>query len=235
MLHTSLRVGLLALVLWLAMGGVVAAQELNCWDAEDRAQQAPAKPPPQAPDTPAASAPAPTANSPRDRLTVGQKFTYALYRGFGPGAALSSFAVGGYQQALDKKKGYGQGAEGYFSRVGGSYATFAAKQMVGSFALASIFRQDPRYLPSGRQSRRARLVYALSRVVVTRGDNGRTQFNICAVGGGIGAGLISNAWHEPPDHTFGHGLSRGGMTLGVEALRNVFREFWPDIRRKLGR
>ena len=232
MLHTGLRVRLLALALWPALGGVVAAQELKCWDAEDVGQQAPAQ---QPPDTAAAPAPGPTSNSPPDPLTVGQKFSHALYRGFGPGAALSSFAVGGYQQALDKKKGYGQGAEGYFSRVGGSYATFATKHMVGSFALASIFHQDPRYSPSGRQSRSARLGYALSRVVVTRGDNGRTQFNICTLGGAFGAGLISNAWHEPPDNTFRRGLSRGGMTLGVETLRNVFREFWPDIRRKLGR
>lgn len=228
----------LGIALCPALAGVATACDIRGAEEQSAVEQSspsqqttPASP--QATPAPPA-APAPAVKSP-EPLSVGRKFTYALRRSFGPGAALSAFAVGGYKQAYNVNRGFGQGAEGYFSRVGSGYGTIATKHVVGSFFLASVFHQDPRYFPSGRRTIMARVGYAASRVLVARGDNGRAQFNVSTVGGAMGAGLISNAWHEPPDDTLGHGLTRGVLTLGVEALRNVFREFWPDIRRKLHR
>lgn len=240
MLRTSLRVWLLALALWPALGGVVRAQELNCWDAGDAAQQAPAKLPqqpagtaaPTAQNPPAGNAPAITL--PPEPLTVGEKFKRGFRRGFGPSSAATSFVVAGFQQARDVNSGFGQGAEGYFSRVASGYGKHATRNMIGSFALASIFRQDPRYFASGRKSKMSRLGYAVSRVLIARGDNGRNQFNISNVGGALAGGLISRTWHEPPDDKIARGFRSAAGMLGMDAVRNVVREFWPGLLRKLG-
>ncbi len=183
---------------------------------------------------PAAPASGLGAALPWQPLTVGGKLKYALNRGLGPTTALGAFATGGYQQYFNRDRGFGQGAEGYFSRVGSNYGTAASRQVFGSFALAAMFRQDPRYIPSGRSSAKARLGYALSRVVVTRGDNGRAQFNISGIGGTVGAAFLANVWHEPPDDIAARALRRAGVSLAVDGLWNVIREFWPELRRKLG-
>jgi len=166
-------------------------------------------------------------------LTVGGKLRYGMEKGFGPGSIVTSFLAAGYQQAFNHNEGFGQGAEGYFNRAGSNYGNNAIKGVVGSFALASIFHQDPRYFRSGHSSFARRLGHAVSRVLVARGDNGQAQFNISKVGGAVSAGLISTRWYQPPDDTVGRGFGRAGVSLAVSAVTNVLREFWPDIRRKL--
>lgn len=236
MTQTGLGIRVLALALCLAPAGAAVAGD-DCWEAGDAEQQASAKPPPtQTQSSPPQNATAASPSNPPaipqyEPLTVGGKFKYGLRRGFGPGAVVSSFAVAGYQQALDSNRGYGQGAEGYFSRVGSNYGTAVTRHMVGTFMLASIFHQDPRYFRSGHKSRGKRLGYAVSRVLIARGDNGRNQFNISSVGGALAGGLISRTWHEPPDDKLGRGFQRAAATLGWEVVRNIVREFWPGLRK----
>jgi len=239
MTQTGLGIRVLALALCLAPAGAAVAAD-DCWEAGDAEQKTSAKAPPsQTQSSPSqnvsgASAANPPAIPQYQPLTVGGKFKLGVRRGFGPGAVVSSFAVAGFQQAFNYDRGYGQGAEGYFSRVGSNYGTAVTRHMVGTFMLASIFRQDPRYFRSGHKSRGKRLGYALSRVLVARGDNGRNQFNISRVGGALAGGLISRTWHEPPDDKLGRGLKSAAITLGWDAARNILREFWPGLVRKFG-
>ncbi len=237
------RWGLATLSLMALLAAVAMEAPATAADSPECAEEQPVEqpvPPSQAPAS-ASQGTTTTAAPPvlypplRDPLTVKQKLWYGLDRGLGPAALLGAFATGGYQQYFNQNKGYGQGADGYFARVGARYAKTATKHMLGSFILASVFHQDPRYNRSNHPSKKVRLGYALSRVVVTRGDNGRRQFNISGVGGTMGAALISKTWHRPPDDTFRRSFQRGGFTLGIEAARNIFREFWPEIRRVLGR
>lgn len=231
-----------ALMLVLCLGGTTAAAQ----EPEPSSRPAPDTVPapaneaaPAGQDTlqqqPPIPVPGPATTRPRPPLSVNEKFHYAVKRGFGPSSIGGAFATGAWQQWRNDNTGYGQGADGYFKRVGSRYAKTATKHMLGSFMLASMFGQDPRYGRSELQSKRARLFYAVSRVIITRGDNGRTQFNISGVGGTMGAAFISSTWHNPPDNTMRRALSRTGVSLGIEGLRNIIREFWPDIRRKVRR
>jgi len=164
-------------------------------------------------------------------LTPEEKFHYAVRKGFGLQAAISALAAAGYQQAYNKNPGFGQGLDGYFSRAGSSYGNNAVKRMVGSFALAALLQQDPRYIRSGRGSTLQRSAYAVSRVLIAYNDYGGTAFNYSRVGGALAAGQVSNAWRAPEDGGVGRGLGRAGISLANTALWNVLREFWPEIRR----
>ncbi len=241
MTQAGLRMRVLALALCLASVQLcsTAVAGDDCWEAGDAEQKPSAKPPAQtqaspAPPSSAASPASPPPIAQYQPLTVGEKFKLGLRRGFGPGAVVSSLAVGGYQQARNSKPGFGQGAEGYFSRAGASYGVGVTRHMVGTFALASLFGQDPRYFPSDHKSRGKRLGYAISRVFVARGDNGRNQFNITTVGGTLAGGMISKYWYEPPDDTARQGFERAAVSLGVHAIRNIVREFFPGLGRKIG-
>jgi hypothetical protein len=97
------------------------------------------------------------------------------------------------------------------------------------------FRQDPRYFTKGKGGFWKRTAYALSREVVTRGDNGRSQFSISELGGTAVATAIANAYYPDNERTAGKAAARWGMQIGFNALFNELKEFWPDVRHKLFR
>src|SRR5262249_58557328 len=58
------------------------------------------------------------------------------------GVALVSAAYG---QAVDSPEGYGQGGEGYAKRFGANIARSASDNIFGTFLIASLIHQDPRF------------------------------------------------------------------------------------------
>ena len=112
--------------------------------------------------------------------------------------------------------------------------------MLGSGVYPVIFKQDPRYYPSLKKGFGPRAAHAASRVFVTYGDNGRAQPNYSRLAGNFSAAALANIWERstPGRDRIGTGptLRRFGYSIGFDILNNVvFREFWPDIMRKLGK
>jgi hypothetical protein len=103
--------------------------------------------------------------------------------------------------------------------------------MVGA-VMPSVFHQDPRYFQLGKGSFWHRFGYALSRTVVTRGDSGKTQFNVSEIAGNGIAGLISNTYHPASDRSLEETGQTWATQIGVDAIGFELKEFWPDIRRK---
>ena len=50
-----------------------------------------------------------------------------------------------YGQATDRPSGYHQGWEGYGKRLGADMARAASENLFGTFLLASVLHQDPRF------------------------------------------------------------------------------------------
>jgi hypothetical protein len=151
----------------------------------------------------------------------------------------SSFIWSGLQaaqsMALKSYPELHQGAAGY----GRYYWRAFADQASGSFfteaILPALTHEDPRYytLGYGGFFRRAR--YALSRVVITRTDSGRNTFNISEVAGnGMEAGL-ANLYYPPQERSLHNTAVNWATQLEAASLNNLFREFWPDIHRKVFR
>ena len=79
-----------------------------------------------------------------------------------------------------------------------------------------------------------RVGYALSRVVVTKTDSGRMRFNYSEwLGNGAAVGL-SNLWY-PESRNLDDNIEKLGVQVGTDALSNVLKEFWPDIKKKMHR
>jgi hypothetical protein len=98
----------------------------------------------------------------------------------------------------------------------------------------TLLHQDPRYLRRREGRARSRLVYAISRLFVTRGDSGKSQFNYSEVVDAATSLAISNAYY-PDGRSAGNNLGRYAVQLGFDAASNVLKEFWPDLKRKLPR
>ena len=160
-------------------------------------------------------------------LTTRQKYTLALRNASDPGNIMLVGITAGVQQAADAFPGYGQGAAGYGKRYGADLGNLVVGTFMGGAVLPSLFHQDPRYFYKGSGTTRQRLVYALSRAVITRGDNGRWQPNYSGVFGDLSAGAISNLYYAPSDRQ-GARLTVINGFLGVagDAMNGVFQEFF---------
>ena len=139
---------------------------------------------------------------------------------------LDNLKVAGVQQATDSFPGYSQGWEGYGRRYGADLGNLVSGTFVGGAILPSLFRQDPRYFYKGAGSAPSRFWYAVSRIAVTRGDNGRPQPNYSTVLGDLSAGAISNLYYAREDRTGAKvTLANGLLGIAGDAMNNVFQEF----------
>lgn len=144
--------------------------------------------------------------------------------------------LAGISQAEDSEKGYGQGAEGYGKRFGAYFADGTIENYMTGAILPTILRQDPRYFQSGKGSFTHRTGYSVSRIFMTRGDNGRQQFNYSEIfGSALSAGISTYSYHPHADRNLPNALSVWGTQVGYDTITLVVKEFWPDIRRKMSK
>ena len=154
-----------------------------------------------------------------------QKFHLALKAATDPVAFLGYGFVSGMEQAQNSFPGYGQGAAGYGKRYGAVFANDAIGRLMGSAVFPSLLRQDPRYFYKGTGSVRSRVLYAISRAVICRGDNGHSQPNFSHVFGSLAAGGLSNLYF--PQAEWGASLTFVNTLVGTagNAANNLVREF----------
>jgi hypothetical protein len=167
-------------------------------------------------------------------LTAGQKFKvvgrssfdYVQYPWYG--------FLAGISQAENSEPGYGQGAAGYGKRFGAAFADGSIENFMTSAVFPSLLRQDPRFFQSGKGGFWHRTGYAMTRVIITRGDSGHSQANFSEViGSALSAGISTYSYHPRADRNLRNAASVWGSQVGYDTLTYVVKEFWPDIRRKI--
>jgi hypothetical protein len=170
-----------------------------------------------------------------DPISAGEKFKLVAEGTFDPYEFAVVGILAGIGQATNDTPQWGQGAKGYGIR----YGTDLGDQLIGNFMVGavvpSIFHQDPRYFQSGKGGFWRRTGYAMSRVVITRGDSGKEQFNISEIAGNGIAGVISNTYHPASERTFAQTSQTWATQIAVDAIGFELKEFWPDIRRKFSK
>ncbi len=172
--------------------------------------------------------------APHVSLTAGQKFTGFITQMYTPWTFTTAGLSGGWGQMTGSPPEYGGGMEGYGKRFGCSLADAEINVFFTKFFYPVLLRQDPRYFaarPGTSFWRRAQ--YAATRVLITRNDSGRSQFNYSEVLGNVSDASLANAYFAPSQRTFGRTMFRVGSLFATSALGSLAREFWPDIRRKL--
>jgi hypothetical protein len=167
-------------------------------------------------------------------LTTKEKFKVVAKGSFDPVQVVWYGFLSGISQAEDSEPGFGQGAEGYGKRYGSAFADGTIENFLTGAILPSIFRQDPRFFQSGRGSFWDRTGYAISRIFLTRGDSGRSEFNVSEVlGSAMAASISTYSYHPKADRTISNTASVWGSQVGYDTITLVVKEFWPDIRRKI--
>ncbi len=158
-------------------------------------------------------------------LDTRQKFNLAFHSILDPVNFIATGGIAGGNQITGRFSGYGPGAEGYAKRYGAAFADNAISRIIGSAALPALLRQDPRYFYKGTGSTSSRALYAVTRAVITRGDNGKAQPNYSRILGSFAAGAIANAYHPAADRGVGLTVSNGFIDIGGTAADGLLREF----------
>jgi hypothetical protein len=154
-------------------------------------------------------------------------------------------------QAQNSEPAFGQGWAAYGKR----YGTTAGDSMVENFMVGAVFpsilHQDPRFYQSSKGGVGHRTWYAVTRIVVTRGDSGKPQFNFSEVfGAGLAAAVSTYTYHpsstyvSTPDNphmfigsdkTFSNVTDVWATQVGLDTVTIVVKEFWPDVHRWLSK
>jgi hypothetical protein len=164
-------------------------------------------------------------------LTVGGKFMLAFKDTIDPFTFVLAGFYSGVAQWQNDYPSFGEGASGYGKRFGAAYADQAIGNYLTEAIIPSLLHEDPRYFRKGSGRKRTRLVYALSRTIITRKDNGRSSFNYSeVVGNGIAAG-IANLYYPASQRSVGEAGEKLGIQVISDSAFNVLLEFWPDMKR----
>lgn len=170
-------------------------------------------------------------------LTAKQKFELSWKSHLDPVRFGMIGIVAGVQQARNDFSGFGQGAEGYAKRYGAAYANVLTESVITQVLLPSLFKQDPRYFYKGTGSTGSRMVYAISRAVMKKGDNGRWQPNYSGILGSLASGGLSNLYYPARDRkglrlTFENAaIGIGGAAMGHLAQEFLFKKLTSHSRK----
>ena len=166
-------------------------------------------------------------------LRTGTKFKLSAKTMSDPVTVSFIGAIALIGQARNSDPSYGQGVSGYAKRYATMYADTGISTLMTASVFPTLLRQDPRYFQLGQGGIWHRTLYSVSRIFITRGDTGALQFNSSEiVGTGVAAGF-SNLYHPQNQRTLSNTMGIWGNDLMLNALCNVAKEFWPDLRRKL--
>ena len=170
------------------------------------------------------------ASDPFHALTARQKLTIAAKDSFDgavyPTAAIFSVVY----QAENQNPSFGQGMKGYAQRVGGAFGDQMIGNMMTEGFAPALLHEDPRYFRLGEGSGGRRVWYAATRIFVTPTDKNHMTFNFAEWGGNAVAVAISNAYYKDGRDAYDN-VEKLLVQCGTDALSNVLKEFWPDVKR----
>jgi len=166
--------------------------------------------------------------SPWDKLKLAANNTVSL-------SSVSAAVIGAaYGQAVNHPSGWGQGWGAYGQRFGSGMARVASYNLFGTFVIASVTHEDPRFYVRENLSFGQSLKYAASRLVITRSDSGAEVVNYAGILGPLAGEGLANVYYPTGSKGFGSTMIRYSTDVGWRFAGHLLRQYWPEINRRLG-
>jgi hypothetical protein len=166
-------------------------------------------------------------------LKLKGKFFLFLQDSFDPITFVSAGFDAGLDQAEDSDPHYHQGGEGFGRRYGAEFAGQASVRFFNDFFYPSLFSEDPRYYRLAHGGFRKRFFHAMGHSVIAHHDDGSRMFNFSIWLGTASSVVLSNTYHPDNERGVLPTAQAVGFSILQESVSDVFREFWPEISRKL--
>jgi hypothetical protein len=138
-------------------------------------------------------------------------------------------AQAGIAQATKSYPAFGQGAKGYGRYYWHTLADAINENTFVGFVVPSLLQQDNRYYTLGEGPFGKRVSYAVTRVFITRTDDGNKAFNYSEVLGAGAFSVVSNLYYPNEERTLVKTYQRWVTNLAIDGGVFVFKEVWPDL------
>jgi hypothetical protein len=162
-------------------------------------------------------------------LTWQQKGYLALHDVTDPGNLATIVGISALTTAIDPHSDYGPGLKGFGKNAGVSLLQDATFEFFGTFAIPSIVHQDPRYFRMPNEPFKKRLIYAISRTVISRGDDGKPMPNYGTLLAYPINAQLSNLY-VPGIESDGPSTTKRILTgYALDPTNNLLAEFLPDV------
>jgi hypothetical protein len=134
--------------------------------------------------------------------------------------------VAGYYQMTNYPSEWWQGGEGYGKRLASAYGGVVLDNSI-SFGIASLDREDPRYVRSTYPKKAIfrRAGYAITHTFVSHREGGQHTLAWSRLAGAYGAGFVVNEWYPQRRSTVHNAVYLGTFNLASDLGFNILREF----------
>ncbi len=167
--------------------------------------------------------------------TVKEKFVTASQDSFDYSSIVLPAVVAAYDLGTNQTPEFGHGGVGYGRYLWHSVVDQTSENYFVEFIVPALTHQDTRFYTLRKGSGWHKMSYALTRVVITRADDGHETFNTSEILGSGMASALSNAYYPSRERTFGNTGRQWGLDIGIDAATYAFKEFWPDINHAIFR
>lgn len=174
-----------------------------------------------------------TAPTPFDPPTWVDRRQVFFKKLFGPQAILETVPGAAFDTARGFPRQWGRGAAGVEKRLASQYGQFVIGEGI-EMGVSALHKEDPRYFRMPDRGFSKRLGHALASTVIVRGVNGGPTIGLARLADVYGSWAIATMWNPPDQRKPWKIAGNGTFGLTIKAGGNVFREFWPDVKRKLG-
>src|SRR5271163_1617078 len=159
-------------------------------------------------------------------MTAKEEMKLVLQDSFDYSSFIYVGIVAGIGQAENSYPDFGQGAAGYGRYYWHNMVDAVDENLFTEFLVPYVAREDPRYYTLGRGGFPKRLVYSVSRLAITRNNNGNNTFNFGEVVGAGASSGISNLYYPSKYATWTKTGQKWITQIGIDGLGNVAKEFW---------
>ncbi len=164
--------------------------------------------------------------------TPKEKFANAARDSFDYGSFLLAAVQAGISIEGNGYPEFGKGVLGYGRYYWRTLLDTADENFMVGGVLPAALHQDPRFYTLGHGSFAHRALYASTRVLITRGDNGNAEPNFSEIIGAGAASGISSTYYPERYQTWTKVGQKWLTGVLIDSANFTFKEFWPDINQK---
>jgi hypothetical protein len=157
------------------------------------------------------------------------KVAETLHDLYAPDSFLGFISAAGYSQLVNGQPHYGVDRGAFGERLGAAAIRDSSQDLFTGAVFAPLLHQDTRYYVLGDgHSFTNRLLYAVSRSLITRNDDGRQTLNSSLLLGYGAAAALTDAYYPQGDRTAKNTVKTYGASIGGAAVGFAFHEFMGD-------
>jgi hypothetical protein len=135
----------------------------------------------------------------------------------------------GWGTLRDKPWEYGTHVEGFGKRYGLDLAADATSNLMEA-SLGAMWGEDPRYFRAEGEPTARRVGHVFRMTFLAKNREGHYMPAYARYTAIAGSSFISNAWRPNSDASTSDAIVRIGFGFGGRLARNLWDEFWPDVK-----